>query len=137
MVPKATLLGKRIGYKPGDWLPSGKMGERAHPGIGPLAEAVISALSVGQIHSLMNPSYSDLKDRGQTGNPADIQESRDALQKALLVELGVSGVIGYAFGSWTPGLVGGGIGLLLYMLGNSALDSGLRDYTAKRGEVAA
>ena len=138
MVPKTTRLGKRIGYKPGDWLPAaGKMGQKAHPGIGPLAEAVISALSVGQIHGLMNPSYSDLKDRGQAGDPADIQESRDALEKALLVELGVSGVIGYAFGSWTPGLVGGGMGLLLYMLGRSALDSGLREHTARRAEVSA
>lgn len=144
MVPKKTrkekkeqqVLGKRIGYKPGDWLPAhGKMGQRAHPGIGPLAEAVISGLSIGQIHGLMNPSYSDLKDRGQTGNLADIAEAKDALQKALLVELGVAGVIAYAFSSWTPGLVGGGMGLLLYLLGTSALDSGYLDYREKKGEI--
>ena len=118
-------LGKRMGYRPGDWLPhGGDMGRLGPSGLGPMAEAVISALSIGQIHGLMNPSYGDLKDRGGTGNLEAIANAREGLKKALLVELGVSGVIGYAFGTWIPSAVGAGVSLLLFWLGSTALDSG-------------
>lgn len=127
-------LRRTLGYKPGQWMPRGRrinheMSGTEEGGIGVIGEAVVSALSIGQIHGLMNPSYSDLKDKGRTGSDTEIQDAREGLRTALLVEVATSGVLGYAFESWLAAGVGLGMSGALFAIGIRALNSGKSEST--------
>lgn len=123
-------LKRALGYKPGQWLPKGKQIDHSGmsgvegEGIGSVGEAVVSALSIGQIHGLMNPAYGTLKDKGRTGSDKDVQDAREGLRTALFVEIGVSGILGYAFESWLAVGVGLGLSTVLFSIGTYALNSG-------------
>lgn len=129
-------LKRALGYKPGQWLPKGKqidhsgMSGPGGDGIGSVGEAVVSALSIGQIHGLMNPAYGTLKDKGRTGSAKDVQDAREGLRTALFVEVGVSGILGYAFESWLAVGVGLGLSVTLFSIGTYALNSGKAESVA-------
>lgn len=130
-------LRRALGYKPGQWMPKGKsidhsgMAGSGGDGIGPVGEAVVSALSIGQVHGLMNPAYGTLKDKGRNGTDQEVQDAKEGLRTALFVETGVSAVLGYAFQSWLAGGVGLGLAITLYSISTYAISSG----RAERGQV--
>lgn len=131
-------LKRALGYKPGQWMPKGKpidhsgMAGVDGDGIGSVGEAVVSALSIGQIHGLMNPAYSALKDKGRSGSDRDIQDAREGLRTALLVEVGASAILGYAFDSWLASGVGLGMSAVLFSIGTYALNSGKAEGAAPK-----
>lgn len=83
-----------------------------------VGQSVLSAISVAQIHGLINPSYLDLREK----RTEEAQEAALAgLRSSLGVEVAASVLIGLAFQDIVPGLVAGGTSLALHFLGLNAL----------------
>lgn len=88
---------------------------------GALSSSILSAFSVAQIHSLINPSYEDLRNR--SSDPVRVAAAEESLNKSLVMELAAAGILGLLFESVTPALVAGGVSVGLYALGQHALKS--------------
>lgn len=86
-----------------------------------LGSSILSAISVAQIHSLINPAYVQLRE--QASDPARVAAAKEGLSTSLLIELAAAGLIGYAFESVVPALVAGGLSIGLYAMGNHALET--------------
>lgn len=86
-----------------------------------LGSSILSAISVAQIHSLINPSYVQLRE--QASDPARVAAAKEGLSTSLLIELAAAGLIGYAFESVVPALVAGGLSIGLFAMGTHALET--------------
>lgn len=88
---------------------------------GSLGASVLSAISITQIHGLLNPSYEELRE--WAADPAKAEAAQEGLQSALTIELLASGLLSLAFKDWIPGAVSGSLSLALFSLGQKALKS--------------
>lgn len=88
---------------------------------GSLGASVLSAISVAQIHTLLNPSHAELRD--WASDPEKVEAAKQGLGAALALELAASGLISLAFKDWIPGAVSGSLSLALFFLGQEALKS--------------
>ncbi len=95
---------------------------RESPGfcLGTLGESVLSAISVAQLHSVITPSYMELR-REASVDPAEREVVREGLHYSLALELGVSGLIWIIFDNVVPAAVAAGTSLSLYFLSLHAL----------------
>jgi len=84
-----------------------------------LGSAVLSAISITQIHGLMNPSYEEMREKAS--NPDLAAAVRSGLNSSLALELGTAGIVGLMFKDFVPGAVAGGLSIALYFLGHHAL----------------
>ena len=92
--------------------------------LGTLGESVLSAISVAQLHTVITPSYMELR-REATADPQERDAVLEGLHYSLALELGVSGLIWIVFDSIVPAAVAATTSLVLYALGRKALTTPL------------